>query len=279
MNDIEVIRPLQRAGVYKAVLFDFDGTISLIREGWQGIMIPYFIEELMQTPGAEEESAIRQTVVQFVEKLTGKQTIYQCIELAEQIKRRGGTPKDPLEYKHEYHRRLWERIKSRVEALENKNADPRDMVVPGSHELLDALRQMGLTLILASGTDEHYVIHEARCLGVAEYFNGGIFGAQDQYRNFSKAMVIERIIRTQGLQGHELLGFGDGYVEIENVKAVGGTAIGVASDEARREGVDPWKRSRLIEAGADAIIPDYRRLNELLAFLFERRGSDAVSDV
>ena len=24
------------------VLFDFDGTISLIREGWQKVMIPYF---------------------------------------------------------------------------------------------------------------------------------------------------------------------------------------------------------------------------------------------
>ena len=31
-------------------------------------------------------------------------------------------------------------------------------------------------------------------------------------------MIVERIIRENGLQGHELVGFGDGFVEIENVK-------------------------------------------------------------
>ena len=47
------------------------------------------------------------------------------------------------------------------------------------------------------------------------------------------------------------MGFGDGYVEIENVKAVGGVAVGVASNEKEREGIDQWKRERLIQAGAD----------------------------
>jgi beta-phosphoglucomutase-like phosphatase (HAD superfamily) len=63
------------------------------------------------------------------------------------------------------------------------------------------------------------------------------------------------------------VGFGDGFVEIEEIKRVGGTAVGVASDETTRAGVDVWKRDRLIRAGADIIIGDYRQQNELIARL------------
>ena len=69
---------------------------------------------------------------------------------------------------------------------------------------------------------------------------------RDDYRAFSKAQVIERILRENAVEGASLLGFGDGYVEIQNVKAVGGLAVAVASDEAGRSGrADPWKRDRL----------------------------------
>jgi DUF971 family protein len=58
-------------------------------------------------------------------------------------------------------------------------------------------------------------------------------------------------------------------VEIENVRAVGGTAVGVASNEAERRGIDAWKRERLLRAGADAIVPDYRNLDALSGYLFK----------
>jgi DUF971 family protein len=64
-----------------------------------------------------------------------------------------------------------------------------------------------------------------------------------------------------------LLGFGDGYVEIEELKRVGGIAVGVASDETYRTGINDWKRQRLIRAGADIIIPDYRERDSLLEYL------------
>ncbi len=71
--------------------------------------------------------------------------------------------------------------------------------------------------------------------------------------------------------GSALLGFGDGYVEIANVKAAGGVAVAVASDEAGRSGrADPWKRDRLIGVGADLVIPDYRDGEALLGYLFGR---------
>jgi hypothetical protein len=57
-------------------------------------------------------------------------------------------------------------------------------------------------------------------------------------------------------------------VEIEDTKRVGGIAVGVATDEARRTGIDEWKRNRLIEAGADLIVPDFREHERLMAFLW-----------
>jgi hypothetical protein len=73
-------------------------------------------------------------------------------------------------------------------------------------------------------------------------------------------MVIERILRENKIKGGQLLSFGDGYVEIENTKEVGGLAVAVASDEAHNGSgrVDEWKRQRLLGVGADVVIPDYR---------------------
>ena len=84
---IEVItQPTGRT--FKAALFDFDGTLSLIREGWREDMIPYFCEELAKTPGGQNETAeeIYACAAEFVDALTGKQTIFQCMQLAEEVK-------------------------------------------------------------------------------------------------------------------------------------------------------------------------------------------------
>lgn len=263
-NKFELITPFE-CGIFKFALFDFDGTISLIREGWQKIMVPMMLELLMETPKHEEEGEIAQIVRKFVAELTGKQTIYQMIRLAEEIARRGGTPLEPIAYKNEYNKRLMERIKKRISDLEQKKASPESMAVPGAIEFVKQLHASGVRCFLASGTDEKYVLHEAELLGLVPYFED-IFGAQDDYKNFSKKMVIDRIIQTYHLSGTEFISFGDGYVEIENTKSVAGVAVGVASNEAERFGIDEWKRSRLIAAGADLIIPDFRETNDLINY-------------
>lgn len=267
-TNMELIR--QRNGSFHYAVLDFDGTLSLIREGWQQIMIPYFADILVHTPGGslKDPAELYALAQEFIFLHTGKQTIYQCIALAEEIKKLGGTPDDPQTYKDEYHRRLLVRIDDRLKGLENGSIDPETLTVPGTYELLSMLKNHGLTLYLASGTDETYVLNEARLLKVDSYFEGHIYGAQRDYKTFSKKMVINRILNENHLAGSQLLGFGDGYVEIENVKTVGGTAIGVASNESARQGIDEWKRERLIRAGADVIIPDYRNLDELKAYLF-----------
>lgn len=271
-TQIEIINKHIEPGHIRFALFDFDGTISLIREGWQGIMIPMMVDILLGTSTGETPEEITRIVTDFVDRLTGKQTIYQMIRLAEEVEKRGGEALESLAYKNQYHDRLWERIEGRVNGLKQGAIDPEEMMVPGARALLDNLRDRGVTLFLASGTDMVYVKDEVEALGVTRYFDGGIFGALDQYENFSKKMIIADILSTHHLRGRELVTFGDGYVEIEETHAVGGIAVGVATDEVKREGVDAWKRSRLIEAGADIIIPEFREWERLTGILFKDEG-------
>lgn len=266
-SKIEIIRPDLPRDTVRYALFDFDGTISLIREGWQGIMIPMMVEILMQTPNHETQAEIERSVKDFVTRLTGKQTIYQMIQLCEEITARGGSPKEPTEYKRLYNQLLDQHIEDRIAGLKAGRVTPDEMTVPGSFAWLDILKSRDVVCYLASGTDEKYVLEEADLLGLSHYF-AGIYGALEDYQNYSKKMVIERIIRTHHLSGSNFIAFGDGYVEIEDSKSVEGIAIGVASDEKNRQGVDAWKRNRLIAAGADVIIPDFREARILEEYLF-----------
>jgi len=252
------------------VLFDFDGTLSLIRQGWPEVMVPMFVEMLPRRPG-ETDDEVQRVMLDDIMRLNGKQTIYQMIQLAERIKERGGQPKDPLWYKHEYLRRLDARLKTRTDALRSGALDREQLVVHGARQLLDALQARGLKLYLASGTDELYVKQEAQLLDLSHYFGPHIHGAVDNYKSFSKKMVIDRILKENQIPGAQLLSFGDGYVEIENTKEVGGLAVAVASDEAHNGSgrMDEWKRNRLRGVGADVVIPDYRDAEELLKRIFD----------
>jgi phosphoglycolate phosphatase-like HAD superfamily hydrolase len=265
---LEIVNAGIMRGQIRHALFDFDGTLSLIREGWQEVMISMMVELLLQTPQHESESELRTVVTEYIGLLTGKQTIYQMIRLAEEVEKRGGQVRDPVEYKWLYLDRLWVKIKGRVESLKAGRLDRESLMVPGALQILESLKGRGVTCYLASGTDEVYVLEEAGALGLSGYF-AGIYGALDDYQSYSKKMVIDRILKENDLDGSQLVTFGDGYVEIEDSKAVGGIAVGLATNEAARQGVDEWKRRRLIAAGADLIVPDFSRHQVLLAYLFE----------
>ena len=255
------------------VLFDFDGTLSLIRQGWPEVMVPMFAEFLPPLPGESEESR-RRLCYEDIMRLNGKQTIYQMIQLAERIRERGGVPQEPLWYKQEYLRRLDQRIHHRLEGLLAGNLTPDNLLVHGSRRMLELIRERGLPMYLASGTDEIYVKDEADKLGLTAFFGPHIYGAVDDYKRFSKKMVIERILRENRIEGARLLSFGDGYVEIQNTKEVGGLAVAVASDEAHNGSghFDAWKHKRLVEVGADVVIPDFRDAEALLNALFGQQN-------
>ncbi len=268
---VELPVPLAPRKEISHVLFDFDGTISLIRQGWPEVMVPMFVEVLPPQPG-ETGDDLRRLVLDDIMRLNGKQTIYQMIQLAERIRQRGGEPGDPLAYKHEYLRRLESHIGARTAALSNGTIAPDTFLVHAVRPLLEHLRNLGLPLYLASGTDLSAVEREAELLDIARYFNGHIYGALDDYKQFSKKIVIDRILDEHAITGRHLLSFGDGYVEIENTKQAGGLAVAVASDEANNGSgrVDEWKRQRLLGVGADAVIPDFRDAIPFVNYLLGR---------
>ena len=156
------------------VLFDFDGTLSLVRQGWPEVMVPMFTEALPALPGESEEDR-RKLAFEDIMRLNGKQTIYQMMQLAERIRERGGEPAEPLWYKHEYLRRLDLRINERTEGLGKGTIQHDDLCVFGTRKLLDNLKRRGLALYLASGTDEPFVKREAELLGLTAYFGQHIY--------------------------------------------------------------------------------------------------------
>src|SRR5271169_6034336 len=99
---LENVRPGVSARHARVVLFDFDGTLSLIRSGWMNVMVPMMVEILADLKTGETDEQLKTVVEDFVWRLTGKETIYQMIEFADNVQKRGGKPLDPLAYKKMY---------------------------------------------------------------------------------------------------------------------------------------------------------------------------------
>ena len=173
-TSIEIINEVLLPTPPKCVIFDFDGTLSLIREGWTDVMIPMFVDILRGTGTSETIGELNHVASEFVMELNGQQTIYQMVRLVEEVLKRNGQVVPPLEYKRMYHNLLMEKICSRREDLKTGRVIPRDMLVPGSEEILEALLDNQVILYLVSGTDEKYVFEEARLLIIDKYFRCNI---------------------------------------------------------------------------------------------------------
>jgi len=263
------MNPAIERGRLRHALLDFDGTISVLREGWERVMVPLMIEMIAGEAG-DPDGTIRQEVERYVDESTGLQTILQMDWLVQAVTRHRGASQalSAEQYKALYNERLLAHIRDRVSRLEGGRVRPDELMIAGAEAFLQALAGRGLTLYVASGTDVEDVRREAAALGVARYFGGGIYGAVGASRACSKAAVIRDILTTHGLEGPELLVVGDGPVEIREGRARGAITVGVASDEVRRRGLNPRKRARLAAAGADVIVPDFTAGEALLALLF-----------
>jgi phosphoglycolate phosphatase-like HAD superfamily hydrolase len=219
-------------------------------------------------------------VREYIDKSTGIQTIVQMQSLADMAGEYGFVPKkeilEPAEYKHGYNEMLLEVVNARMEKFRKKELDVSDFTVKGAVSFLKELSRRGVRLYLASGTDQKDVINEAKCLGYASYFEGRIYGSVGNIIGDSKKAVIEKIIRENNLKGPELACFGDGPVELREVKKRNGLAIGIASDEVRRYGITLQKRTRLIKAGADLVIPDLSQYAQVVRILTGRKQTEAL---
>jgi phosphoglycolate phosphatase len=268
MPPFEVINPHVRRGPIAAALFDFDGTLSLIREGWPRVMIDMMAGILRERNLAPEpEAELRAGIDCFVMTLNGHPTIVQMERFAQEIVDRGGVPDSPTVYLQDYLDRLMAVVQQRWDGLAANRATAASWVVPNAHAILTELTARGIPIWLASGTDLEAVLHEGHLLQVLAPFGERVFAPTTADPTFSKGRVVDDILRELGIAGHELIGFGDGVVETQEVKRAGGTFIGVASAESGQTGINLEKRSRLIAAGADVIIPDYSPHSELIQWL------------
>ena len=267
-------------GTVRSMVIDFDHTLSLLRDGWQDIMVPQYVEVLIETPQeqaqiaqlgeAQVRIALENLAREIINCLTGKQAIYHMIELADQVKGRGGTPKMPQEYKDTYDAKLLKRINYRRQGLQDGIYDPHDWIVPGSNQFVAEMVKRGCLCYLASGSDAEFVVEEAGLLGLSPLFGDRIYGAIRDYQKYSKEMVIRRILKENRLSGEELLVVGDSVVEIGIAREVGAVIIGVNSTEKNKYEMNANKRDRLIAAGAQLLIPDFRDYQVILDYLFDR---------
>ena len=256
-------------------IFDHDGTLSTLREGWEKLMEPMMLQAVLGPEHASADAALygktRQEVRSLIDRTTGTQTLMQMKALVDLVKQSGFVPQsealDEHGYKHLFNEALVEMVDARMAKLKAGELDSTDFQIKNAALLLRQLHDRGVKLYLASGTDQADVLAEATALGYADLFEGRIFGAVGDTKIEAKKVVLDKIIREHNLQGHQLATFGDGPMEITEGRKRRGFCVGVACDEIRRFGLNAAKRSRLIRAGATLVVPDYSQLPALLKAL------------
>lgn len=274
-TEIELVTQHRPTTRIRHAIFDHDGTLSTLRQGWEHIMEPMMIKAVLGPRSRDVDNAtydrVTATVRAFIDRTTGIQTLAQMKGLRELVAEFGFVPSaeilDEHGYKALYNEELLAMVRTRSACIARGELSPYDWQIKNARPLLERLRDTGVKLYLASGTDEGDVVAEARALGYADLFDGGIFGAVGDLKIEAKREVLARIVKASAASGAEIVVFGDGPVEIREGRRRGAFTVGVASDEIRRYGLDLRKRTRLIRAGADIIVSDFAQLDALLALL------------
>jgi bifunctional ADP-heptose synthase (sugar kinase/adenylyltransferase)/phosphoglycolate phosphatase-like HAD superfamily hydrolase len=273
--DVEIVNTPPEGRHFTHVIFDHDGTLSTLRQGWEAIMEPMMMRAVLGEGEAGIDDAlheeVRQVVRGFIDQTTGIQTLVQMKGLVGLVHRFKCVPEseilDEHGYKEMYNQQLLAMVNARIQKLNRGELSVTDLTIKNAVALLHALAARGLRLYLASGTDQADVERETEVLGYRRLFADRIYGAVGDATKEAKRIVLERIMDSIGADAR-IITFGDGPVEMRETHKRGGFAVGVASDEVRRYGWNTAKRGRLIEAGADIIIPDYSQHAWLLTLLF-----------
>lgn len=277
-SEIEIVdQSLMSRDVYpKYAIFDHDGTISTLREGWEEIMNPMMIKAILGKNYKEADDVlyhkVEARVAEFIDKTTGIQTLVQMQGLIGLVKEFGCVPEEEIldifGYKKIYNDELLLMVKEREKKLQRGELTLEDFTIKNAAPFLTKLYQAGVKLYLASGTDEVDVKSEAKALGYEYLFEGRIYGAVGDINKEAKKIVLDRILDSIGTsESGQIVTFGDGPVEIRETHKRNGLTVGLASNEQRRYGLNAHKRSRLIKAGADIIISDFSQMEQLLELL------------
>jgi rfaE bifunctional protein kinase chain/domain len=275
-TEIEIVNQWRQKPEISHAIFDHDGTISTLREGWELIMAPMMIRAILGDKYHEADEAlyhkVQSRVREFIDKTTGIQTLVQMKGLLDLIREFGCVPEnqmlDEFGYKQIYNNELLRMVHEREKKLIRGELSLEDFTLKNSVPLIKTLYDAGVKLYLASGTDEEDLKKEAKILGYDYLFEGGIYGAVGDVTIEAKKIVLDRILDTIGpSETGKVIAFGDGPVEIRETHKRNGITVGIASNEIKRYGLNLSKRTRLVKAGADIIIPDFSQLPHLLKLL------------
>jgi bifunctional ADP-heptose synthase (sugar kinase/adenylyltransferase)/phosphoglycolate phosphatase-like HAD superfamily hydrolase len=273
---IEIVNKWKEKPQIKHAIFDNDGTVSTLREGWELIMAPMMIKAILSEKYTSADESLYQKVKarvdEYIDKTTGIQTLVQMKGLLDLIREFSCVPEkemlDEFGYKQIYNDELLKMVKEREKKFERGELSPEDFTLKNAIPFLQKLYDSGIKLYLASGTDVEDVKNEACVLGYYHLFEGRIYGAVGDITKEAKKIVLDHILDTIGETAYgKVATFGDGPVEIRETRKRGGVTIGIASNELRRHGLNESKRSRLIKAGADIIVPDFSQYPQLLTLL------------
>jgi len=275
-TEIEIINKWPEKPAIKHAVFDNDGTVSTLREGWEKIMAPVMVRAILGEKYSDADETlyrkVKSRVDEFIDKTTGIQTLVQMKFLLGIIREFGFVPDDEMldeyGYKEIYNKELMKMVKEREKKLMSGELMVDDLTIKNAVPFLKRLYDSGVKLYLTSGTDEADVKHEAAVLGYDYLFDGRIHGAVGDVNKEAKKIVLDRILDSIGKSeaGH-IVTFGDGPVEIRETNKRGGITVGIASNELRRYGLNEAKRTRLIKAGSDIVVPDFSQADRLLDLL------------
>ena len=275
-SDIEIINEWKEKPDIKYAIFDHDGTISTLREGWEHIMAPMMIKAILgdkyKDAGIDAYQKVEERVIDYIDKTTGIQTLSQMKGLLDIIREFGFVTEekilDEFGYKRIYNDELLKMVGIRERKFTAGELSLDDFTIKNALPFLKKLHDSGIQLFLASGTDEADVKAEAHTLGYDYLFEGGIFGSVGDITKEAKRIVLNRILDKIGTDAAaQVIAFGDGPVEIRETRKRGGLTVGVATNELRRYELNPQKRTRLIKAGADVVIPDFSQYAKILKLL------------
>lgn len=277
-SKIEIVESLPANRDIRSVMFDHDGTLSTLREGWERIMQELMMEMIcgdkQGSLNTSEKAALTAHIQGMIDQTTGFPTIMQMEAFVEMIPEVGYVAHSEIltaeAYKSIFLERLMNRINDRVQGLKAGEIQPGEFIMAGAEQMMENLALRGIALYLASGTDEEEVKKEARLLGYADRFGEEIYGARSHGKD-AKRTLLSRLVGEEGYEGRHLLVIGDGPAEMREGRRAGALCIGIASDEVSRKGINPAKRNRLIRAGAHVIISDYLERDILLDTLFPHR--------
>jgi rfaE bifunctional protein kinase chain/domain len=275
-TEVEIINKWPEQPAIKHAVFDNDGTVSTLREGWEKIMAPVMVKAIFGEKYSDADETlyrkVKSRVDEFIDKTTGIQTLMQMKILLGIIREFGFVPDDQIldefGYKEIYNKELMKMVNEREKKLMSGELMVDDLTIKNAVPFLKRLYDSGVKLYLTSGTDEADVKHEAAVLGYDYLFDGRIHGAVGDVNKEAKKIVLDRILDSIGKSeaGH-IVTFGDGPVEIRETHKRGGITVGIASNELRRYGLNEAKRTRLIKAGADIVVPDFSQADRVLDLL------------